>query len=100
MNPTTSGAVKDSISNEDYKKRMEILEKPWADCSVDEKLEKIKNELIELSHMSWSINNLQNEIAKLKEHDHKDGRIIIPINRSALNGLGSIGSVSRRNNLS
>ncbi len=101
MNPTTSGTVAGAIGNEDYKKRMAILEKPWTDCSVEEKLEKLKEELIQLGHMSWSINNLQNEITKLKEHDHKDGKIIIPLNASAPNALGSIGGLaSRRNNLS
>jgi hypothetical protein len=99
MNPI-SGTVSGTISNEDYKKRMAILEKPWTDCSVEEKLEKVKEELVELGHMSWSINNLQSEITKLKEHDHKDGKIIVPLHASALNGLGSIrGLASRRNNL-
>jgi hypothetical protein len=97
MNPTTSRA---SISNKDYKKRMAILEKPGADCSVYEKLEKVKEELIQLGNMSWSINNLQTEITKFNEHDHKDGKIIIPLNGSALNGLGnSNGVASRRSNL-
>ena len=50
--------------------------------------------------MSWSIKNLQNEIDKLKEHDHKDGKVVIPLNANVLNGLGSLtGSVQRRNNL-
>ena len=48
MNPTTSATLTGSIGNEDYKKRTAILEKPWADCSVEEKLEKIKEELVSL----------------------------------------------------
>ena len=80
---------------------MALLEKPWADCSVEEKLEKVKEELIQLGHMSWSISNLQHEVSKLREHDHKDGKIVVPLNGSALNGVGSLnGITSRRNNLS
>jgi hypothetical protein len=97
LNPTASGAVAGPISNEEFKKRMAILDKSWADCSVEEKLEK---ELVQLGNMSWSINNLQNEITKLREHDHKDGKLVIPLNGSALNAIGSsVGLASRRNNL-
>jgi hypothetical protein len=59
------------------------------DCSVDEKLEKIKEELLQLGPLSWSINNLQTEITKLKEHDHKDGKIVIQL--SLLAGLRLMG---------
>lgn len=89
-----------SNSNEEHKKRLAILEKPWADCSVEEKLDKVREELVQLGHITWSISNLQNEVAKLKEHDHKDGKVVIPLNANVLNGLGSIGGLAqRRNNL-
>lgn len=98
MNPVTSGSTQ-SISNEDYKKRVAMLEKPWADCSVEEKLEKIREELTQQSHMSWSINNLQNEVSKLKEHNHKDGKVVVPLNSNSLNGVGSIGGLASRRNI-
>ena len=98
MNQVPSGFS--PLSSEDYKKRQAILDKPWKDCSVEDKLEKVREELIQLGHMSWSINNLQTEIAKLKEHDHKDGKLVLPLNAVALNTLGTLGGLaSRRNNL-
>jgi hypothetical protein len=72
---STSGLSK-SISNEDYLKRRSLLDKPRAECFAEEKLEKVKEEFIQLGNMSLSIQNLQSEITKLKEHDHKDGKIV------------------------
>jgi hypothetical protein len=51
MNPSATRASA-PISSEDYKKRAAILERPWAHCSVEEKLEKVKEELVQLGHRS------------------------------------------------
>jgi hypothetical protein len=37
-----------------------------------------------------AVNNLQTDVSKVKEHDHKDGKIAVPINGSAPKGLGSV----------
>ncbi len=99
--PTSPNASGSSISNEDYKKRIELQNKKWADCSVEEKLEKVREELIQLQYNTTAIHNVSNEVQKLKEHTHADGKVVIPLNSNALNGLGySAGLASRPNNLS
>lgn len=102
MNPTTnvsSGAAKLSagMTSEEYQKRIATLEKPWAEATIEEKLEKVREELIQLGHMSYSISNNTQEIQKLKEHSHQDGKIVVPLTSPNL-GIGLVGA-SRRNNL-
>lgn len=102
MSHTISGtnAADAQKSIEAYETRRAILEKSWDACSAEEKLEKVREELQQLGHLLQSVNNIYLEIAKLKEHDHKDGKIVIPLNTSALNGFAAIGGLaSRRNNL-
>lgn len=85
------------MGSPDYKKQMEILDKKWVDCTVEEKLEKVREELIHLGHNTNRVNNIDMEIAKLRNHSHQDGKVVIPMTDNN-NGLGYAG-VSRRNNL-
>lgn len=89
-----------TISNDEYKKRMAILNKTWDECTVEEKLEKVREELIQLGYNTNRVNNLEVEITKLKDHDHKDGKVVIALSNNALNGTGYLSGASRRNNLS
>lgn len=102
MNNSVSSPVSGlAMSNVDYKKREEVLNKPWGEASIEEKLEKVRAELLEFSNISWSLNTLREDMYKLKEHHHVGDKIVIALNGSALNNSlgGSYPTTSRRNNL-
>lgn len=89
------------MSNEEYKKLQATLDKPWAEATVEEKLEKIRQELIQLGYLSNRANANDMEIAKLKKHSHQDGKLVIPLDDMQLNNvLSGAMLASRRNNLS
>lgn len=99
-NTPTIGSI-NKVGMDAYMARQAILNKNWDDCSVEEKLEKVKEELIQLGHMSYSINNISLDVQKLKDHTHAEGKVVIPLNSTAFNGLASpSGGASRKNNLS
>lgn len=86
------------MGNPDYKRQMEILEKHWIDCTVEEKLEKLREETVQLGHNTNRINNIDIEIAKLRNHSHQDGKVVVPLVDNNMLGF-SAGIASRRNNL-
>lgn len=86
-------------STKKYIERRAVLEKLWEECSVEEKLEKIKAELSDRRYISNHIHNLQIEVNKLKEHSHQDGKIVIPLNANSMNGIPGAGQASRHDYL-
>lgn len=83
----------------EYHKRQSMFDKPWAESTVEEKLEKIKEELTQLGYMSHSLNSLTSDVSKLKNHLHADGKVVIPVNDNSLGLARATLGVSRRNNL-
>lgn len=87
------------MTNEDYKKLQLILSKPWIECSAEEKLEKVREELVQLNYMSNRIAELSSQISQLMQHSHLDGKLVAPLH-GGLNGLVGTTTPSRRNYLS
>lgn len=89
-------------SKEEYMRLREALDKAWADCSVEEKLDKVREELMQLGYNTAAIRNVETEVAKLKEHSHDlQGKVVIAINSNAINFHSSGAALAqRRNNLS
>ena len=57
------------------------LTKKWDECSVEEKLEKIRNELRELRYGIGRINQVEETIRELQNHEHSEsGKMLVPLN--------------------
>lgn len=53
----------------------------WKDLTVEEKLERIREQVKFLQSQEWQKNSQISEInGKLANHDHKDGKVIVPMN--------------------
>ena len=90
-NPTGAQLKAATGSLEDWQKRQQMLDKPWNEASVEEKLEKIKEELLQVRHLTDSVHNLGAQVNNLNEHTHVDGKVVVTINR--FNGAGLVGAV-------
>ena len=87
-----------TMGNEEYKKLQETLNKPWAEATVEEKLEKVRDELTQLGYLMGRLSNIELEVSKLKKHSHQDGKLVIPLEDN-LFSVGQSLQASRRNNL-
>lgn len=76
---------------------LSTLTKNWDDCTVEEKLEKVREELRQLGHLTNRVTNLDICQNKLMKHTHADGKVVVPIED---NSTMYAGVTSRRNNLS
>lgn len=89
---------KDSIST-DWKKRDELINKAWDAASPDEKIEKLKIEVMELRNLLFRMSNMESKLSLLSRHSHNyHGDIVIPFDNHG-NGIGSITAGSRRDSL-
>ena len=84
-------------SIEEYTARRAILDKKWDECTADEKLVKVREELGELGYNTTALRALEERVAQLELHTHAGDKIVVPLNsnKSSLNGAGAM----RRNNL-
>lgn len=78
--------------------QVELFKKTWDQCTIEEKLEKLRLELQEQQHLSTRVNNLDISVSHLKAHTHSaDGRPVIEI--SNLERFGGSACASRMNHL-
>lgn len=66
--------------------------KKWEDSSVEEKLEKLRNELMQMRYLSNRMSTIESNYYNLVNHQHgTDGRMLVPFNSS---GAGLVGTAS------
>ena len=53
--------------------------KKWADKNDTEKLETLRNEIRNNRHLIRRVAELEKSIKKLSEHEHSNGKVVIPI---------------------
>jgi hypothetical protein len=71
------------------------LFKKWEECSLEEKLDKLRAEIREFRYTSQSVNQIREEIESLREHTHVEGKVQIPFKRNYNGGT----ACSRMDNL-
>lgn len=91
MNEATQPS-KEQIEKE--AKLKEIRFKAWDECTIEEKLEKIKMSIKDMSYNDTNINitlgNIAMKLENLNKHSHlQNGEIVVPLNNnSGTNGMG------------
>ena len=73
------------------------VNKPWDQCTPEEKIEKLRSEAKEMQFLANRVQMLSDQIEQLKKHDHINGTIVIPISQN--HGGTLMGGVGRMNPL-
>lgn len=113
LNPNTGPNVPEFLQKERAAARAERLadsgvagmqcdaarEKTWEERLLEEKVELLRHELMNMTHMAEEAHRLAHEVLQIaREHKHLDGEIVMPINHRdhpAMTG----GQLRRRNPL-
>jgi len=81
------------------------INKSWAENTQEEKVEILRNEIINLqtnlSGLGDSLSRIHSQIHQLKYHSHADGKVVVSIENTGAVGQGLVGgqSLARRNPL-
>lgn len=82
----------------DWKRERELQKKSWADASIEEKIEKIRIELLEMRYLKESVSGLSTQLNELMQHSHSEnGVVVVPIQR--IGYLNSVGKSGNQDNL-
>lgn len=76
-----------------------VLNKKWDECTDAERIMKLREECRGMQYLTNRIYALEAEIAKLREHSHVDGKVVVPMQPNHGGVLMGGGIASQRNNL-
>lgn len=73
-------SVANEKMNEEQEKKLAetrmLMEKPWDECTDEERVKKLRMELLNQRYLVNRIMRLERNINKLKNHQHLDGKIV------------------------
>lgn len=74
---------------EELKKQNELMNKMWVDLTVDEKLERMREQVkYQLSELKRNVSRMNKDVYKLTKHEHRnDGKIMVPYMESTYSDL-------------
>ena len=83
---------------EEQAKREEMLAKPWAESTDEERVEKLRDIVQGLErsfgYFGNRIDTIERSVLDFRSHKHVEGQVVVPVNNSG-SGLGG-GTVSGR----
>lgn len=76
-----------------------IAQKPWSELTSEQKVERLRINLMAMSHIPIALDSLQKDMGKIKRHQHgSNGQLLLPMDEfSEAKGLGLM-SGTRLNN--
>lgn len=67
------------MSEEDYKKAQELRNKPFAELTTDQKIDRLVETVRGLRYTTQRVSELEDKINKLYNHLHTDGKVVTDI---------------------
>lgn len=76
----------------------------WSEASPQDKTERLRFAIknLELIQIGRQLSGIQSQIYQLKNHDHSNGKVVVPIDTSSglgLTEMGQAGQLTRKNPL-
>ena len=69
-------------SEKNWKIKEDLRNKDWINCSVEEKLDKLRYAIQELPNWQRKINDIQRILRKLEKHTHdQNGKLLVEFDR-------------------
>ena len=86
MNETTCDKANSVMTEEDYKKAQELRDKPFAELTTDQKIDRLVDSVRGLRYTTQRVSELENKINKLYNHLHADGKVVTDIKSNEFGG--------------
>lgn len=99
MNETSTPIGTQALSPEAFKAMKELANKPFAELTSDQKIDRLVEEIRQMRHLNSRIYGLEEQLRKMQKHDHVNGKVVIELTDNyGLGGLstGSIGQTRDR----
>jgi hypothetical protein len=58
---------------------LEKLPKAWKEQTIEEKLDTLRGVLIDQRYVNSRVYRLEEQLRLLKTHDHKEGKVVLPV---------------------